>query len=36
MIFLVLLYLCGVVLMMGADYQKAVTLRKRKGETAIM
>jgi hypothetical protein len=30
-IFLVILYLSGVILMMGADYQKTVTLRKKKG-----
>lgn len=31
MIFLVVMYLVGVFLMMGADYQKTITLRRRKG-----
>lgn len=30
-IFLVVLYLCGLLLMMGSDYQKSITLKKRKG-----
>lgn len=30
-IFLVVMYITGVILMMGADYQKTKTLRKKKG-----
>jgi len=31
MILLVVMYLLGVILMMGADYQKTMTLKQRKG-----
>jgi hypothetical protein len=31
--FLITLYLCGLLLMMGADYQKSITLKRRKGIT---
>lgn len=33
--FLICLYLIGMILMMGSDYQKTTTLHKRKGKTTI-
>jgi hypothetical protein len=35
-IFLVVMYVTGVILMMGADYQKTTTLRKKKGKIIII